>query len=79
MLLLKNKTHKTTSNNTLLRETKHFISDEFLMDLYVNFENWQAVNQFVDDQFDNFIKIFDNTLSKHAPLRKKIQKRTKNK
>ena len=37
MLLLKNKTHKISSNNTLIRDTKHFISHEFLMDLYDNF------------------------------------------
>ena len=77
MLLLKNKTHKITSNNTLNTDTKYFISDEFLMDLYDNFENWQTVNQSVDDQFDNFIKIFDDTLSKHAPLRKKSTKEQK--
>ena len=47
------------------------------MGLYDNFENWKAVNQSVDDQFDNFIKIFDNTLSKHAPLRKKSRKEQK--
>ena len=44
MLLLKNKTHKITSNNTLIRDTKHFISDEFLMDLYDNSKNWQTTN-----------------------------------
>ena len=77
MLLLKNKTHKITSNNTLIRDTKHFVSDEFLMDLYDNFKNWQTVNQSVDDQFNNFIKIFDDILSKHAPLRKKSRKEQK--
>ena len=66
MLLLKNKTHKITSNNTLIRDTKYFISDEFLIDLYDNFENWQTVNQSVDD-----------TSSKHAPLRKKSRKEQK--
>jgi len=58
----------------------NFKTEDFLDDLLRNLEiNTGMLNSngiaAIDNQFEKFINIFQNTLNKHAPIRQKTKKR----
>ena len=84
VLLLSNTNHKTVEQNIIVRDTKNFNTENFLTELSKNFliELSENLNIFynnctVNEQFERFLDIFNITLSKHAPLRRKSRKEKK--
>ena len=74
LLLFKIK-HKTIEQTIVARDRKNFNTKNFLIELS---ENVNIFNNYtVDEQFERFLDIFNTTLSKHAPLRKKSIKEKK--
>ena len=73
VLLLSNIKHKTIEQNIVVRDTKNFNTENFLIKLCENL-NVIHDNYTVDEQFERFRDIFNITLSKHAPLKKKSRK-----
>ena len=72
VLLLSNTNHKTVEQNiTIVRDTKKFNTENFLIELSENLNIFYN-NCTVDEQFERFLDIFNITLSKHTPLRKKL-------
>ena len=69
VLLLSNTNHKTIEQNIIVRDTKNFNTENFLIELSENLNIFYN-NCTVDEQFERFLDIFNITLSKHAPLRK---------
>ena len=71
-----NTNHKTIEQNNIVRDTKNFNTENFLIELS---ENLSIINNncTVDEQFERFLDIFNITLSKHAPLRRKSRKEKK--
>ena len=67
--------------SSLIRDTKNFRTEEFLIDLAEERDCFNTdilfTNQSTVKQFDNFIKISERTLNKHAPLQKKSKKEIK--
>ena len=73
VLLLSNIKHKTVEQNIVVRDTKNFNTENFLIELSENLNVFYD-NYTVDEQFERFLDIFNITLSKHAPLRRKSRK-----
>ena len=76
VLLLSNIKHKTIGENIAVRDTKNSNTKNFLIELSENL-NVIHDNYTVDEQFERFLDIFNITLSKHAPLRRKSRKEKK--
>ena len=76
VLLLSNTNHKTIEQNIIVRDTKNFNTENFLIELSENLNIFYN-NCTVDEQFERFFDIFNITLSKHAPLRRKSRKEKK--
>ena len=72
MLLLSNIKHKTVDQNIVVRDTKNFNTENFLIELSENLKIFHD-NSTVEKQFERF-DIFNITLSKHAPQRRKARK-----
>ena len=75
-LLLSNISHKTIEQNIVVRDTKNFNTENFLIELIEDLNVFHD-NYIVDEQFERFLNIFNITLSKHAPLRRKSRKEKK--
>ena len=76
VLLLSNTNHKTIEQNIIVRDTKNFITKNFLIELSENLNIFYN-NCTVDGQSERFLDIFNITLSKHALLRRKSKKEKK--
>ena len=76
MLLLSNIKHKTIEQNIVVRDTKNVNTENFLNELSENLYIFHN-NYTVDEQFEKILDIFNNTLSKHAPLKRKSRKEKK--
>ena len=76
VLLLSNTNHKTIEQNIIVRDTKNFNTENFLIELSENLNIFYN-NCTVDEQFERFLDIFNITLSKHALLRRKSRKEKK--
>ena len=73
---LENVKHKNKEINTLIRGTKKFNAEDFLIDLMEELECFSSNRcQSTDEQLDCFVKTFERTLRKHAPLQKKTKKK----
>ena len=77
VLLLSNIKHKTIEQSIVVRDTKNFSTENFLIELSKNLNLFHD-NYTVDEQFERFLDIFNITSSKHAPLRRKSRKEKKN-
>ena len=73
VFLLSNIKHKTIEQNIVVRDLKNFNTENFLIKLSENLNVFHD-NYTVDEQFERFLDIFNITLSKHAPLRRKCKK-----
>ena len=73
-LLLSNINHKAIEQTIIVRDTKIFNAENFLIKLSENLNAFHD-NCAVDEQFERFLDIFNITLSKHAPLRRKSRKK----
>ena len=78
VLLLSNIKHKTIEQTIIVRDTKNFNTENFLIELSENLnlfhDLFHFINYTVDEQFVRFLDIFNITLSKHALLRRKSRK-----
>ena len=72
VFLLSNIQHKTIEQN-IVRDTKNLNTENFLIEFNKNLNIFHD-NYTVDEQFERFLDIFNITLSKHAPLRRKSGK-----
>ena len=61
VLLLSNTNHKTIEQNIIVRDTKNFNTENFLIELSENL-NIVYNNCIVDEQFERFFDIFNITL-----------------
>ena len=73
VLLLSNIKHKTIEQSIIVRDTKNFNIENFLIELSENLNLFHD-NYTVEEQFERFLDIFNITLSKHALLRRKSRK-----
>ena len=73
VLLLSNIKHKTIEQNIVVRDTKNFNTENFLIELSENLNIFHD-NYTADEQFERFLDIFNTTLIKHTPLRRKSRK-----
>ena len=73
VLLLSRIKLKTIEQSIVVRDTKNFNAENFFIEFCENL-NVIHDNYTVDEQFERFLDIFDITLSKHAPLRRKCKK-----
>ena len=73
VLLLSNIKHKIIDQNIVVRDTKNFNVENFLIELSENLKIFHD-NYTVDKQFERFHNIFNATLSKHALFKRKSRK-----
>ena len=71
VLLLSNTNHKIIEQNIIVRDTKNFNTENFLIEHSENLNVFHN-NCTVDEQFERFLDIFSITLSKHASSKKNI-------
>ena len=69
---------KYVSDDSYIRDSKGFIMENFLEDLAAELQSLGLVTSDNIDQFtEQFVFLFQNTLNKHAPLRKRSRKEKK--
>ena len=63
--------------NKYKRDTKHFVAEEFLIDLDQQLNHiFLSKNSNLHDDMEDFVNKFSTVLNKHAPLRKSTRKTT---
>ena len=65
--------------SSYVRNTKNFVAEDFLNDLYLNLESDESKSSItnVNHLCDSFINTFEKTLNQHAPFRKLTRKEQK--